>query len=56
MREATDGVAARHTLAVAGDGCMTKLEDLRPNAAVRGILADSLVSVVSVQWFGSEAL
>ena len=32
------------------------LEDLRANAAVRGILADSLVTVVSVQWFGSEAL
>jgi putative DNA methylase len=35
---------------------MTKLEDLRPNAAIRGILPDALVSVVSVQWFGSEAL
>jgi SNF2 family DNA or RNA helicase len=35
---------------------MTKLEDLRPNAAVRGILPDALVSVVNVQWFGSEAL
>lgn len=34
----------------------TKLEDMQPNAAVRGILPDSLVSVVSVQWFGSEAL
>jgi superfamily II DNA or RNA helicase len=33
-----------------------KLEDLQPNAAVRGIVPDSLVSVVSVQWFGSEAL
>ena len=33
-----------------------KLEDLRANAAVRGVLADSLVTVVSVQWFGSEAL
>ena len=33
-----------------------KLEDLRENAAVRGVLADSLVTVVSVQWFGSEAL
>ena len=32
------------------------LEDLRRNAAVRGILADSLVTVVSVQWFGSEAV
>ena len=35
---------------------MTKLEDLRPNASVRGILPDALVTVVSVQWFGSEAL
>jgi hypothetical protein len=35
---------------------MTRLEDLQPNAAVRGILPDALVTVVSVQWFGSEAL
>src|SRR5436853_7842179 len=35
---------------------MSKLEDLRPNAAVRGLLPDALVTVVSVQWFGSEAL
>src|SRR5512137_1558655 len=35
---------------------MSKLEDLRPNAAVRGILPDCLVTVVNVQWFGSEAL
>ena len=34
----------------------TKLEDLRANAAVHGVLADGLVTVVSVQWFGSEAL
>src|SRR6059036_647308 len=33
-----------------------KLEDLQPNAAVRGILPDALVTVVGVQWFGSEAL
>jgi superfamily II DNA or RNA helicase len=33
-----------------------KLEDLTPNASVRGILPDCLVTVVSVQWFGSEAL
>ncbi len=33
-----------------------KLEDLQPNAAVRGILTDNLVTVVSVQWFGSAAL
>ncbi len=35
---------------------MSKLEDLRPNAAVHGILPDSLVTVVNTQWFGSEAL
>ena len=33
-----------------------KLEDLQTNAAVRGLLPDGLVSVVSVQWYGSEAL
>ena len=33
-----------------------KLEALQANAAVRGVLADGLVTVVSVQWFGSEAL
>ncbi|MHB9150041.1 MAG: helicase-related protein [Thermoleophilia bacterium] len=33
------------------------LEDLQPNAAVRGVLPDdALATVVSVQWFGSEAL
>src|SRR5499427_6272632 len=35
---------------------MSKLEQLTLNAAVRGILPDGLVTVVSVQWFGSEAL
>jgi SNF2 family DNA or RNA helicase len=35
---------------------MTRLEDLKPNAAVRGIIPDALVTVVSVQWFGSDAL
>jgi SNF2 family DNA or RNA helicase len=35
---------------------MNKLEDLQPNAAVCGVLPDALVTVVSVQWFGSEAL
>ncbi len=33
-----------------------KLEDLKPNATVRGILPDRAVTVVNVQWFGSEAL
>ncbi|MFB3901925.1 MAG: helicase-related protein [Acidobacteriota bacterium] len=35
---------------------MAKLEDLQPNAAVRGIMPDCLVTVVNVKWFGSEAL
>jgi SNF2 family DNA or RNA helicase len=35
---------------------MSKLEDLRPNASLKGILPDCLVTVVNVQWFGSEAL
>ncbi|MDD5205918.1 MAG: hypothetical protein PHS17_10875 [Desulfobacterales bacterium] len=35
---------------------MSRLEDLQPRAAIRGILPDSLVTVVNVQWFGSEAL
>jgi hypothetical protein len=35
---------------------MSKLEELKPNAFVRGILPDGLITVVSVQWFGSEAL
>jgi hypothetical protein len=35
---------------------MTRLADLQPNAVVRGILPDAVVTVVSVQWFGSEAL
>src|SRR3989440_2030749 len=35
---------------------MSKLEELRPNAAVRGILPDSLVMVVTIQWFGTTAV
>jgi hypothetical protein len=35
---------------------MAMFEDLKPNASVRGILPDCLVTVVNVQWFGSEAL
>ncbi len=33
-----------------------KLEDLQADAAVRGILPDEIVTVVSVQWFGGDAL
>ncbi|MDQ2651840.1 MAG: DEAD/DEAH box helicase, partial [Chloroflexota bacterium] len=32
------------------------LEELTPSTAVRGIVPDSAVTVVSVQWFGSNAL
>ena len=35
---------------------MFKLETLQPNATLRGILPDSVVTVVNVQWYGSEAL
>jgi SNF2 family DNA or RNA helicase len=35
---------------------MTHLEDLTPNAAIRGIIPDQTVTVVNTQWFGSEAL
>ena len=33
-----------------------KLEQFQTHAAVRGIVPDALVTVVNVQWFGSEAL
>src|SRR3954470_11497890 len=35
---------------------MTRLEDLQPQTALHGILPDCLVTVVTVQWFGSDAL
>ncbi|MFO7633170.1 MAG: helicase-related protein, partial [Caldilinea sp.] len=35
---------------------MSQLEELQPNAALRGILPDALVIVVNVQWYGSDAL
>src|ERR1700722_8460773 len=35
---------------------MAALEGLKPNASVRGILPTSIVTVVNVQWFGSEAV
>src|SRR5512147_929345 len=35
---------------------MLRLEDLQPNASINGILPDSLVTVVTVQWYGSDAL
>jgi hypothetical protein len=33
-----------------------KLEDLQPDATIRGILPDAAVTVVSVNWHGSDAL
>ena len=33
-----------------------RLEDLQPRSAVRGVHPGGPVTVVSVQWFGSEAL
>ncbi len=33
-----------------------RLEDLQPRCTVRGVVPDALVTVVSVQWFGSEAV
>ncbi len=33
-----------------------RLEELTPNTAIRGILPDAAVSVVNVQWHGSDAL
>lgn len=35
---------------------MNKLEDLRPNATVKGILQDCLITVVNAQWYGSTAV
>lgn len=35
---------------------MSRLEDIQPNAALRGILPDSTVTVVNVQWHGSQAI
>jgi superfamily II DNA or RNA helicase len=33
-----------------------RLEDIQPHSSLRGILPESLVTVVNVSWFGSEAL
>ncbi|HRJ33731.1 MAG TPA: helicase-related protein [Fimbriimonadaceae bacterium] len=35
---------------------MTNLEELKPNTVVRGILAERTVTVVSAQWFGTNAV
>lgn len=35
---------------------MFTLEQIQPNATLRGVVPDALVTVVSVQWFGPSAL
>ncbi len=35
---------------------MSTLEDLKPNASVKGIVPDCLVTVSSVQWYGSDVV
>jgi SNF2 family DNA or RNA helicase len=35
---------------------MTPLEDLHPEASIRGIVPDAVVTIVSVKWYGSEAV
>lgn len=35
---------------------MAKLEDLKQGAAIRGILADQVVTVVNVEWIGSDLI
>ena len=35
---------------------LAALEDLRPSASLRGIAPDGLVTVVNVQWYGSDAV
>ncbi len=35
---------------------MTTLEDLKPGAAVRGILPDALVTVLGAKWFGDNVI
>ena len=35
---------------------VARLEDLRQSATVRGVIPDGLVTVVNVQWYGSDAV
>ena len=35
---------------------MSLLEGLKPRASVKGVLPNGLVTIVNVQWHGSEAL
>ena len=42
--------------ALEGVLAMGKLEDLKPGATVKGILSDSLVTVVNIRWYSNEAV
>ena len=33
---------------------MSRLEDLKPNASVKGVLPNGLATVVNVQWHGED--
>lgn len=35
---------------------MSRLEDLQPNTVIRGILPDEMVTLINVQWYGSDAV
>ena len=35
---------------------MAALEELKPGCSIRGVLPGGIVTVVSVQWFGSDAI
>src|SRR5258707_15310469 len=35
---------------------MARFEEIPPGASIKGILPDLLVTAISAQWFGSEAL
>src|ERR1043165_972129 len=46
----------RNTTARPTGAEMSRLEALLPNTAIRGVVRDSIVTVVNVQWFGSDAV
>lgn len=35
---------------------MSRLEDIKPNAAVRGVIPDALATVQAVKWIGNTAV
>ena len=55
-QQPTDCVAGIRTPDSAGSIAGVKLEDLQAPAAVRGVVADSLVTVVSASWIGTDAV